>query len=271
MAGENRKMRKLAGVAMVSVTAVTVFMVKGFLDQANAAVQGQQNTQLIHDMTVPSGENRSETEQANGVPTLTEADYAAVQVFAAKYAKEWNVQKFYNGQEWKIYELGKRMAIVAYNFLNDVEFTTGGYNQFVGHDPIKKVTYIDDRTGLLIEQKVTGYAAADAIGKKGEVLDTELVGLTPKYEYVPEKRHKILHGEDIEYSTPAITISDQGVDMSEMGGPIFHLEGFRVETIDGQEYLVNDYFDFAITYDGDYLEYCEPTISGKYQGYYAFD
>ena len=61
MAGENGKMRKLASVAMVAVTAVTVFMVKGFLDQADAAVQRQvqQNTQFIHDMTSPSGENSS--------------------------------------------------------------------------------------------------------------------------------------------------------------------------------------------------------------------
>lgn len=251
MAGENGKMRKLASVAMVAVTAVTVFMVKGFLDQADAAVQRQvqQNTQFIHDMTSQSGENSSGAGQVNGVPALTEADYAAAQEFVARYAKEWNVQKYYNGEEWKIYELGKRMAIVAYNFLNDVEFTTGGYEQFAGYDPVKRITCLEET---------------------GEVVNTELIGFRAKYEYVPEKRHKLLYGEDIEYSTPAITISNQGIDMSEMGGPVFYLEGFRVEIIDGQEYLVNDYFDFAITYDGDYLEYCEPTISGKYQGYYAF-
>lgn len=263
-------MRKLAGAAMLIVTVVTVFMVKGFLDQANMAAQARQNAQLIHDMAAQSGESGSGAGLGTDVPDLTEADYAAALDFAARYYGEWNVQKFYNGEEWKIYELGKRMAIVAYNFLNDIEFTTGGYEQFTGYDPIKKVTYIDNKTGLLEEVKVTGYAAAEALEKKGDVLDTQLVGMRSKYEYVPEKRHKLLHGKDIEYSTPAITISDQGVDMSEMGGPIFHLEGFRVDTIDGQDYLVNVYYDFAITYDGDYLEYCEPTISGKYQGYYAF-
>ena len=78
------------------------------------------------------------------------------------------------------------------------------------------------------------------------------------------------HGKDIEYSTPSITISDEGVDMSGMGGPVFGLEMFRIEVIDGQEYLINDDFRFAIVFDGSYLEYCEPDTYGYYQGYYAF-
>ena len=58
--------------------------------------------------------------------------------------------------------------------------------------------------------------------------------------------------------------------MSGMGGPVFNLALFRVETINGQEYLINDDFGFAITFDGDYLEYCQPDTYGHYQGYYAF-
>lgn len=276
MAGKNGMMRKFAGAAMVVVTAVTVFMVKDFLDQANAAVQGQvqQNTQLMYDVTAQSGKTGSGTGQGNDLPTLTEADYAAAQAFAEKHSGEWNVEKYFNGEKWKTYELGKRMAITAYNFLNDVEYSTGGYNQLTGIEVIKKVTYIDNRTGLLMEQKVTGNAAVEAIKKKGEVLDTQTVGEIPQYEYVPKTSHKLLPGEDIEYSTPSITVSAQGIDMSGMGGRIFYLDEFRVETIQKngqlQEYLINDKCDFAITYNGKFLEYCELTISGQYQGYYAF-
>ena len=72
------------------------------------------------------GDSASEA-GADGVVVRTEAEYAAAQAFARQYSGEWNVEKYFDGNQWKIYELGKRMAIVAYNFLNDFSYTTGGY------------------------------------------------------------------------------------------------------------------------------------------------
>ena len=238
MKGENSNIRKLAGAAMVLVTAATVFMVSDFKNQAQA--------------TGSQGRIQEDTEALQGLEgtsyEMTEADYAAVQAYARNYAGEWNVEMYFDGEEWKIYEFGKRMAIIAYNFLNDGSYTTGGYKRIVGHKQQKEVTYI---------------AGTD------EVIEERVVGSTPIYEYVPLEVHEY-HGKDIEYSTPSITISDEGVDMSGMGGPVFGLEMFRIEVIDGQEYLINDDFRFAIVFDGSYLEYCEPDAYGYYQGYYAF-
>lgn len=255
MKGENSKMRAAVCGAMVAVTAVTVFMVKGSMDQAQENRQAvvrenrqtlvQGNGQTNQSSANQQGGNSSGGSTAGG---LTEADYAAAQAYAMRYGGEWNVEKYFDGAQWKIYELGKRMAIVAYNFLNDGSYTTGGYDRIVGWNHKKEITYIEGTD---------------------EVIDERWVGSTPIYEYVPLERHEY-HGKDIEYSTPSITISDDTVDMSGMGGPVFNLAMFHVETINGQEYLINDAFKFAITFDGDYLEYCQPDTYGYYQGYYAY-
>lgn len=248
MKKENSKMRIGAGVAMAAVTAVTVFMVRDFMNQAQA------QSRLLERENARASSASAELPEAlpsggaDSVQEKTETDYAAVWAYAERYAGEWNVEKYFNGEKWKIYEFGKRMAITAYNFLNDGYYTTGGYNKIVGHNVKKQYTYI---------------AGTD------EIIEEKVVGSTPIYEYVPKEYHEY-HGKDIEYSTPSITITDEAVDMSGMGGPVFELEMFRVETIDGQEYLINDDFRFALMFDGTFLEYCEPDTYGHYQGYYAF-
>ena len=250
MKGENSKIRKVVCGAMAVVTVVTVFRVRDFMNQIQESRQTLvQENLLVNDTSAnPKEENFSSKTEAGEVPERTEADYAAAQAYARRYAREGNVEKYFDGGQWKIYEQGKRMAIAAYNFLNDGSYTTGGYNKIVGWNQKKEVTYI---------------------AGTNEVIEEKVVGSTPIKEYVPLERHEY-HGKDIEYSTPSITISDETVDMSGMGGPVFNLALFRVETINGQEYLINDDFGFAITFDGDYLEYCQPDTYGHYQGYYAF-
>lgn len=250
MKGENKKMRTAVCGAMAVVTVVTVFQVRDFMNQAgeNRQTWVQENTQANYTSANVQEGNSSGGPEAGGQPEKTEADYLAAQTFARKYAGEWNVEKYFDGGQWKVYEYGKRMAITAYNFLNDGYYTTGGYEKIVGWNTEKEVTYLAG-TDVVVAERV--------------------VGGSPIKEYVPKEYHEY-HFKDIEYSTPSITISDEAVDMSGMGGPVFSLSLFRVEIINGQEYLINDDFRFAITFDGSYLEYCEPDTYGHYQGYYAF-
>ena len=263
MKGENSKLRIAACAAMAVVTVVTVSKVRDFTGQVRASQQTwtPANTQT----DLPAGDS-SNAPGTDGVPVRTEAEYAAAVAFARQYSGEWNVQKYFDGTQWKIYELGKRLAIVAYNYLNDYSYDTGGYTRSIGRIPIYEYTILTNLDEIVTE-RVEGYSRPTT---KGEVLEKKVVGSKPAIqEEVPLEHHEF-HGTDIEYSTPAITISDEIVDMSEMGGPVYDLVMFRVETIGGQEYLINDDFGFAITYDGDYLEYCEPDAYGHYQGYYAF-
>lgn len=263
----NEIMRKLIGVAMLFVTAATIFMVKGYMDQVSVQSQmrSQGTTQAVQELDSPSQDNAFGGEDAGGVREWTAADYAAVQAYVSVYAKEWNVQKYYDGESWKIYELGKRLAIVAYNYLNDYSYDTGGYSRDIGRIPIYEYKILTD-LGEIVTERAEGYRPTT----KGEVLEKKVVGSRPAiHEEVPLEHHEY-HGTDIEYTTPAITISDETVDMSEMGGPVFDLVMFRVDTVDGKEYLINDDFKFALYYDGTFLEYCEPDAYGHYQGYYAF-
>ncbi len=174
--------------------------------------------------------------------TYTEQDYQNAVAFACDYGGEWKVKKYYSPDDknWHIYDLGKKMYIVAYNFLNDTSYTTGGYKQKVGE---KKL--INKNTGKVLARKSV-------------------------YEYVPMEIHGS-HGVDKKYNAPTIVITTDMVDMSGMGGPMISLKRFRVETIDGKKYLINDDCGFAFYYDGDYLEYCEPDAYGYYQGFYAFN
>lgn len=276
MKGENSKMRKATGVAMAVVTLVTVFMVKNSMNQAQESRQtwAQGSTQ-VNTQVNPQEGDASGGEDMEGVTVRTEAEYNAAVSFARQYSGEWNVEKYFDGNQWKIYELGKRLAIGAYNYLNDRSYTTGGFKYIVGYEggeSLEGTTCHECDTGVM--RRETGIFAVDLSGTKYQCdfcgHEERASGGKPIYEYEPVEHHEV-HGKDIEYSTPSITITDEAVDMSEMGGPVFKLVMFRVETINGSDYLINDEFEFAITFDGSYLEYCEPDAHGHYQGYYAFD
>lgn len=229
---------------MVVTTGVCINFIKDLDNTVNTpnlsqSVQGDINS-------VESSNSDSETETKDNTKEVNPEE---VKAFLRNYSGQWNVEKYFDGDEWGIYELGKKMAIVAWNYLNDVTITTGGYKKFEGYDAVKEYTYIEG-TDVLI--------------------DSRLVGLTPVYEYVPRETHTF-NGTDIEYSAPYIVINEDTVDMSGMGGPVFNMSMFRVDIIKGRQYLINDDFGFALTYDGDYLEYCEAGAYGQYQGYYAFN
>lgn len=275
MKGKISLMWRATGVAMAVVTVVTVFMVRNFMNQAQESRQAwtPANPQSDFTQANPREESSSAEAEADGVPVRTEADYAAAVALASRYAGEWNVQKYFDGEQWKIYELGKRMAIAAYNFLNDGSYTTGGYNNIIGYEGGESLEGSTcSECGIGKMRRETGLFAVDLNAAKYQCDfcgHEERVASKPVYEYVPEERHEV-HGKDIEYSTPSITISNDTVDMSGMGGQVFDLVMFRAETINGSDYLINDDYKFAITYDGKYLEYCEPDAHGHYQGYYAF-
>lgn len=163
----------------------------------------------------------------------SQEDYDKAVYMADILSMEWYVKKYYDGDKWNTYELGKKMAIVAYNFLNDQTITMGGYS-------------------YLSNEKVLGV-------RKYEY-----------YTYVPVKVYSY-HGKDIRYSCPTIIVTDEYIDMSGMDGPVFDISEFRYENINGEDFLINDDAGFALMYDGTYLEYCEPDEYGYYQGYYAFD
>ena len=260
--------RILVCAAMVIVAAVTIYSVKDFMDPGDGEAPVQQGAQTDSQGGNPSG---GQGTGSDGAPVRTQADYAAAQAFATRYGGEWNVEKYFDGSKWKIYELGKRMAITAYNFLNDYSYTTGGYNNIVGYaGGTEGTTCPECKEGKL--RRVTGLDGV-LLGEYYQCDNCPYYGpgrsSSPVYEYVPIEHHEV-HGKDIEYSTPCITLTNKSVDMSGMGGSVFDLTMFRVENINGQDYLINDELRFALTYDGNYLEYCEPDAYGHYQGYYAF-
>lgn len=293
---EKNTTRTLACAAMVAVVVAVVFTIKGFTGQGNGNIpdQGQQgalaeslNEKPSDNNEKPSDNNEKPSDnqkpEVSSAPVRTQADLAAVQAFVKSYGGVWKVEKYFDveNSKWKTYELGKRLLIAAYNFLNDGSYTTGGYNQIIGYDTTTTTTSTPEggtctkcKTGKM--RRVTGLGAllaasntlqCDFCGYE-EVIRTS-TSSTPKYEYVPEEKHEY-HGKDIEYSAPYITLTYEAVDMSGMGGSVFALTEFHVETINGRTYLINDKLGFALTYDGDYLEYCEPDARGHYQGYYAF-
>ncbi len=189
-----------------------------------------------------TGENVAQDNYSDSNNGNNESNYQDVIDFATNYGGEWKVKQYFDSDDnkWHLYDLGKKMFIVAHNFLNDYSYTTGGYEQKVAEAKL-----IDTTTG-------------------------QVVASASKYEYVPMEVHGV-HGQDIEYSCPTVVITTELVDLSGMGGPIMSLADFRVEKINGKKYLINDNGNFAFYYDGDYLEYCEPDAYGYYQGYYAYD
>lgn len=217
-------------VAVVCVTAVILHIFNGQMDQTDLAaadMQGKIDTENDPAKETQIGTSR---EEKTG---YSQEDYDKAAEMADILSMEWYVKKYYDGEEWNTYELGKKMAIVAFNFLNDITIETGGYSYLTGEQRlgVRKYKY---------------------------------------YTYVPRKV-TTYHGKDIEYSCPTIIITRDYVDMSGMDGPVFDISDFRYENINGEDFLINDSANFALMYDGRYLEYCEPDAYGYYQGYYAFD
>ncbi len=277
MSEENKGTRKIVLVALLLVVVFTVYSVGKFTKQResqNTASSGGQPSQSSQpSQPSQSSQSQGASSGKDNAVTVPEADLEEVRAVLRELSGEWNVEKYFNGEEWKIYKLGTRMAIFAYNFLNDYSYTTGGYNKYIGS------------TGSSVGGKCPSCGEGQMKLETG--FDALLNGTTTKYrcdlcgyeevergnqamyEYVPEERHEV-HGQDIEYSTPAVTISEQGIDMTEMGGPVFSYDQFRVQIVNGESYLVNDACGFAFFYDGRFLEYCEPDTYGHFQGYYAY-
>lgn len=212
------------------------------------------------------------------------ADYTAVRTFLRNYSGDWSVDRYFDKDErkWKIYELGKRLFIAGYNFFNDGSYTTGGYDVIVGYEEEEippsggggtcpkchegKLSRVSGIDGLLSGSSSYTYQC-DLCGYS-ETLHGE-TKKTPIYERVGEEVHEY-HGEDIEYNPPGITLTEDSVDMTGMGGTVYDYTAFRIENINDRLYLINDAAEFAFLYDGTYLEYCELDYSGQYQGFYAF-
>lgn len=196
-------------------------------------------------------------------------------LFAQTYSCEWKVKKYTeNGKTWKTYDLGKKMLIAAYNFLNDSTMTTGG-NMLVGYTltgspSIEGTLCPVCKTGTFYRQTMFGSDfMCNACGNVQN--DQSKQTLTPQYEWVPKQTTEY-HGTDIHYDCPQITITANSVDMRGMGGTVYDIGEFRYEvSSDGNDRIVNDKYKFALEYDGRYLNYKEPDAYGYYVGYYAYD
>lgn len=220
----------LAVVVCVTVVIVNVFI--NHIDKNDTENAGRTNV----DVVVNEKEDLAEAdvrEPQTQEASYSKEDYENAVIMAKAFEGEWYVKKYYDGESWNTYELGKKMLIVAYNFLNDGTITTGGYTYLSGNEkigPLHRYTYT----------------------------------------YVPVETH-FYHGRDIGYSCPTIIITEDTIDMSGMDGPVFDISEFRYENINGEDFLINDSCNFALMYDGTYVEYCEPDAYGYYQGFYAFD
>lgn len=245
---KNSKSMLFGIIGLSAIVVVTTGVCINFIKDLDNTVNTSDLSQSVQGDTNPVESSNSDNE-TEAKDDTKEANPEEVKAFLRNYSGQWKVEKYFDGDEWGTYELGKKMAIAAWNYLNDVTITTGGYDKIVGYDAVKEYTYIEG-TDILI--------------------DSRLVGTTPVYEYVPKKTYAI-NGTDIDYSAPYIVLNEDTVDMSGMGGPVFNMSMFRVDIIKGRQYLINDDFGFALTYDGDYLEYCEAGAYGQYQGYYAFN
>lgn len=235
-------MKPIVGVALlitavVCVTAVILNVFIARIDQNDSEITGMDSAGEVsrakEDLagTGASGTKFDSADSNESKSTYSQQDYDKAVDMAEMFSGEWYVKKYYDGESWNTYELGKKMLIVAYNFLNDGSYTTGGYKYLSESDRVNHIM---------------------------------------TFTYVPVETHTY-HGKDIEYSCPTIIITSDSIDMSGMDGPIFDISDFRYENINGDDFLINDSCNFALTYDGTYIEYCEPDTYGYYQGYYAFD
>lgn len=236
-----KKSKKNIGVWVVlaAVLLVSVIMVKGFVSvlKESDTVSQEANSELdklIEDEPMVEGLGKATDKPRND---------AQVTEFTQRYGGVWYVTKEFNAEkEWVYYELGKKLMIFAWNNFNDYD-----YQPIVG-------SYTMPR-----EERKYYY--------KGRLMDVDYIGTKTEFIY-GETQH--MDGIDIDYHEKFIVLSETDVDLTGLGGPKFAIEDFRYENINGRDYLISDIYGFALMWDGDYLEYCEPDAHGYYQGYYAF-
>lgn len=233
--GKLKKILPVMGTLAVlsAVVVVTVNMTKGFLGEINK----EDTSAPVTSSVISAGAGASRPDGTDKTDDRRGKQLA--KLFAETYSSEWKVKKYSeNGQSWSTYDLGKKMAICAFNFLNDKTFSSGGF-------------YLHTRDK-------TEYRATGKVNVR-------------YYEWVPERATEI-HGKDIYYDCPQITITANSVDMRGMGGSVYSIDDFRYELSDsGNDRIVNDKLKFALEYDGRYLNYKEPDAYGYYMGYYAYD
>ena len=257
-------------LALLSVVAlVTVNITNNFLGDIN----GEPATSSGISETSEAGTGADKQTSKTTDESSDEIGKEMAKLFARTYSYDWKVKKYTeDGKNWKTYDLGKKMFIAAYNFLNDHTTTTGG-KQFAGYSIQGTNTSASCpicKTGTL--KPITLMSSNWICGACGytEYHPTSTT-ITPQYEWVPEETHEY-HGKDIYYECPQITITADSVDMRGMGGGVYSIEEFRYEeTSEGNDRLVNDKCKFALEYDGRYMNYKEPDEYGYYVGFYAYD
>lgn len=222
--------------ALVAVVGTTANMTGEFLSDMTG-----EDTANVNTTSAGSGAG-TQSEQQSDINGTNDDAYRRkmAKLFAETYSYEWKVKMYTeNGKTWETYDKNKKMLIVAYNFLNDQTFTTGGY-------------YLN-----------SGKPEKEKRGGKDVLVQYQ--------EWVPLEIHEY-HGKDIYYDCPQITITADSVDMRGMGGAVYSIDEFRYEvSSDGNDRIVNDEYKFALEYDGRYLNYKEPDEYGYYIGYYAYD
>ncbi len=269
--GKAKRVLTTAGTfaALAVVIGITVNMTGEFLSDTNGENTANSNiTSAVSDAGSQSVQQSGTNDDAFG--------REMAKLFAQTYSCEWKVKKYTeNGKDWKTYDMGKKMLIVAYNFLNDQTITTGGYNKVVGHtaagDTIQAGTLCSKcKTGKLYPQTtMSANWVCDFCGHKE--YHSNKASVTNQYEWVPSETHEY-HGTDIYYDCPQITITADSVDMRGMGGTVYSIDEFRYEvSSDGNDRIVNDEYKFALEYDGRYLNYKQLDEYGYYVGLYEYD
>lgn len=157
--------------------------------------------------------------------------------FLNKYSGVWYMKKeFTEEEEWIHHDFGKKIAIFAFNRLND-------------------------------------YSTKNKIGTKTHTKVLLVNGVPVDSKSYSENIYgaDIMHdGADIKYDEDLIILTPDYVDFSDLEGPMFSMEDFRYENIKGYDYIISDLYGFGLCFDGTYLEYVEPDSIGCYQGFYAF-
>ena len=254
--------------ALAVVVGITVNMTNSFLNDMNGEDTANVNT--------PSADSGAGSQSGQQSATNDDAyGRELAKLFAQTYSYEWKVKMFTeDGKTWKTYELGKKMAIAAFNFLNDQTITTGGYyltNYSTEQRPRTSHTCPKCRAIDMFyrESVLSANWRCNYCGYVENQPTVTVIVETP--EWVPRKTNEY-HGKDIQYDCPTITITADSVDMRGLGGTVYSISEFRYEvSSDGNDRIVNDELKFALEYDGRYLNYKEPDEYGYYVGYYAYD
>lgn len=166
----------------------------------------------------------------------------AIQAFTQTYGGVWYLTKEFTGESWRYHDLTKKLVLMAWNHFNDydVQEVVGSYKE--------KRTFNYYYNGKLVASK------------DGRSRTKLIFGDTKHYD-----------GFDIKYNEKYIILTDNEVDLTGIGGPVFSIEDFRYENVRGYDYLISDIYGFGLVWDGTYLEYCEPKEDNEfYQGLYAF-